>query len=359
MVAVTIKEVARDAGVSVATVSRVLSGKGAVREATRRRVLEVATRLDYVPHGAAQSLITRVTRTVGVILPDAHGEFFSELVRGIDLVSRAAGYHLLVSGFHSDSRDLVAILQATRGRVDGLIVMSPEADVEVLRHSLGEPVPVVLLNCAIESSEHDAIDVDNYGGARAVVEHLARLGHRRIAMVTGPERNVDSRERLRGFRDGVAAISGDRAGGEAVELAGDFTEHGGYLAGRRLLELEPRPTAVFAANDMTAIGILCALAEAGVRVPDEMTVVGFDDVPLARYLTPPLSSVAASMAEVGRRAMERLLLAMLDPAAHRPERERLPARLVARGSCAPPPGLQPDAGALPREIPGGGNGNGS
>jgi LacI family transcriptional regulator len=344
MVTVTIKEVARDAGVSVATVSRVLSGKGAVREATRRRVLEVARRLDYVPHGAAQSLITRVTRTVGVILPDAHGEFFSELVRGIDLVSRAAGYHLLVSGFHSDSRDLVAILQATRGRVDGLIVMSPEADVEVLRHALGEPVPVVLLNCAIESDEHDAIDVDNYGGACAVVEHLARLGHRRIAMVTGPEHNVDSCERLRGFRDGVAAISGNGAGAEAAELAGDFTEQGGYAAGCRLLELQPRPTAVFAANDMTAVGILCSLAEAGVRVPDEMTVVGFDDVPLARYLTPPLTSVAASMAEVGRRATERLLLAMLDPAAHRPERERLPARLVVRGSSGAPPGTRGERG---------------
>jgi LacI family transcriptional regulator len=343
MVTVTIKEVARDAGVSVATVSRVLSGKGGVREATRRRVLEVARELDYVPHGAAQSLITRVTRTVGVILPDAHGEFFSELVRGIDLVSRAAGYHLLVSGFHSDSRDLVAILQATRGRVDGLIVMSPEADIRLLRQSLGEPVPVVLLNCAIESDEHDAIDVDNYGGARAVVEHLAGLGHRRIAMVTGPEHNVDSCERLRGFRDGMAAISGNGAGAEAAELPGDFTEHGGYLAGRHLLELEPRPTAVFAANDMSAVGILCALAEAGVRVPDEMTVVGFDDVPLARYLTPPLTSVAASMAEVGRRAMERLVLAMLDPAAHRPERERLPARLVVRSSCAPPPAPRPEA----------------
>lgn len=354
--AVTIKEVARDAGVSVATVSRVLSGKGSVREATRRRVLDVAQRLDYVPHGAAQSLITRVTRTVGVILPDAHGEFFSELVRGIDIVSRAAGYHLLVSGFHSDSRDLTAILQATRGRVDGLIVMSPEADVEVLRQSLGEPVPVVLLNCALESNEHDAIDVDNYGGARAVVEHLARLGHRRIAMVTGPAHNVDSCERLRGFRDGVTELFSNGAGGEATELAGDFSEHGGYLAARRLLEREPRPTAVFAANDMMAVGFLCALAEAGVQVPDEMTVVGFDDVPLARYLSPPLTSVAASMAEVGRRAMERLLLAMLDPAAHRPERERLPARLVVRGSCAPPPGRRPEPGSARGPAPEGGQG---
>ena len=334
--AITIKDVARAASVSVATVSRVLNGKGAVREETRCRVLEVAARLDYVPHGGARSLITRVTHTVGVILPDLHGEFFSEVLRGIDRSARDAGYQLIVSGFHSDSRDLAAILQATRGRVDGLIVMSPEVDAESLRHTLHESVPVVLLNCATRFSQYDAIDVDNYGGARSVVAHLAALGHRRIAIVTGPDSNLDSQERLRGFRDGVAALLGDE--GEVIRLPGDFTEHGGYRAGHRLLDLDPRPTAVFAANDMTAIGMLCALSEVGVRVPDEVTLDGFDDLPMARYLTPPLTSVAASMAEVGGRAMERLVTAMADPAGHRPEHLRLPTRLVVRGSSGPAPG---------------------
>src|SRR5205823_2546675 len=140
---VTIRDVAREAHVSVATVSRVFNGGGPVREETRRRIRDIATRLRYVPHGGARSLITSRTNTIGVLLPDLYGEFFSEVIRGIDLAARRSGFHVLISGFHSDRAEIEAVLRALRGRVDGLIVLSPDVDAQGLRRNLPETLPVV------------------------------------------------------------------------------------------------------------------------------------------------------------------------------------------------------------------------
>src|SRR5436309_1311261 len=159
---VTIKEVAAEAGVSVATISRVLNGKGPVRETTSRRVLETCQALHFTPHGVARSLSLRRTHTVGLLLPDLHGEFFSEVIRGVDTESRRGGYHLLVSGFHSDRQEMAAVFRAVRGRVDGLIVMSPDREAAALCAYLPPGFPVVLLN-SVAGSVH-AITIDNYGG---------------------------------------------------------------------------------------------------------------------------------------------------------------------------------------------------
>jgi LacI family transcriptional regulator len=346
----SIKEVALKAGVSIATVSRVLNDKGPVAEETRRRILEAIERLRYVPHGAARSLITNQTDTIGVLLPDLYGEFFSEVIRGIDQAARRNGLHVLISGFHSDRAEIEAVLRALRGRVDGLIVLSPDVDAQTLRRNLPETLPVVLLNTRIDSQtpqaahgaaaglNFDAINTDNHGGALAMVRHLAGLGHRRIAMIRGPEENSDARERLRGYRDALRA--GGLEAAEPLELGGDFSEESGYRAGRRLLTLKPRPTAVFAANDSMAIGCLFALRAAGVRVPEDVALAGFDDIPIARYLTPPLSSVHVPIAELGMRAMERLLHAVEHKNEHERRRETVATTLVVRGSCggAPDPG---------------------
>ncbi|MFL6197228.1 MAG: LacI family DNA-binding transcriptional regulator [Thermoanaerobaculia bacterium] len=327
----SIKEVALKAGVSVATVSRVVNGTGPVAEETRRRILETIEELRYVPHGGARSLITNQTHTAGVLLPDLYGEFFSEVIRGIDLAARRAGYHVLVSGFHSDRAEIEAVLRALRGRVDGLIVLSPDVDAQTLRRNLPDTLPVVLLNCPVDDASFDAINIDNYGGAYAMVRHLAGLGHRRIAILSGPADNADARDRLRGYREALRD-AGREASGE-LELEGNFGEESGYQAGRRLLELRPRPTAVFAANDSMAIGCLFALRESGVRVPEDIAVAGFDDIPIARYITPPLSSVHVPIAELGMRAMERLLAAIPDKDQHQPRQETVPTSLVVRGSC--------------------------
>jgi LacI family transcriptional regulator len=343
----SIKEVALKAGVSVATVSRVVNGTGPVAEETRRRILETIEELRYVPHGGARSLITNQTHTAGVLLPDLYGEFFSEVIRGIDVAARGAGYHVLVSGFHSDRAEIEAVLRALRGRVDGLIVLSPDVDVQTLRRNLPDSLPVVLLNCPVEDAAFDAINIDNFGGAYAMVRHLAGLGHRRIAILGGPADNADARERLRGYREALRAAGCEMS--DELELEGNFGEDSGYRAACRLLELRPRPTAVFAANDSMAIGCLLALRESGVRVPADVAVAGFDDIPIARYITPALSSVHVPIAELGTRAMERLLAAIPDKNQHQRRQETVATSLVVRGSCggATDPGTgNPTGGGL-------------
>ncbi len=327
----SIKEVALKAGVSIATVSRVINEKGPVAAETRQRILAAIEQLRYVPHGAARSLITNQTDTIGVLLPDLYGEFFSEVIRGVDLAARRSGYHVLVSGFHSDRAEIEAVLRALRGRVDGLIVLSPDVDAQTLRRNLPETLPVVLLNTRVERLAFDAINVDNYGGAFAMARHLAALGHRRIALICGPAENADARERLRGYRDALRAEG--IAPSSALEIPGDFSEESGYQAGQHLLALEPRPEAVFAANDSMAIGCLFALREAGVEVPGDVALAGFDDIPIARYVTPPLSSVHVPIAELGTRAMERLLHAVDRKNEHERRQETVPTTLVVRGSC--------------------------
>src|SRR5690606_31269009 len=157
---VTIRDVAREAGVSVATVSRVFNRSGPVREPTRQRILEVADRLRYVPDSAARSLITRRTGTLGVLLPELYGEFFSEVIRGIDGAAQARGYHVLLSSSHANRGEIVTALRAMRGRVDGLVVMSPDIDAQGLRANLPESLPVVLLNCAVSGSAYDSLNID-------------------------------------------------------------------------------------------------------------------------------------------------------------------------------------------------------
>ena len=321
---VTIHDVAERAGVSVATVSRVFNNKGPMREATYQRVLAVAERMRYVPHAAARSLSTRRTSTIGVVLPELHGEFFSEVIRGIDVSARSRGLHLIVSGSHSDREEMSAVLRAVRGRVDGLIVMSPDLDASTLLRDLPDYVPVVLLNAVVDG--RPSITIDNAGGARAVVHHLAGLGHRRIAFVGGPANNGDAAQRRRGYRAGVRATGAESE--PSLELAGNFTEDSGYEAARAIARLSPRPTAVFAANDAMAIGALSAFHEEGMRVPDDIALVGFDDIPMARFLSPPLTSVKVPIADLGRRG-----LALLLDSSHTTRCETLKTSLMVRQSC--------------------------
>ncbi len=303
---VTIKDVARAAKVSVATVSRAINGHDNVAEAVRRRVLAVAHELRYSPHHAARSLSSRRTHTIGVVLPDLHGEFFSELVRGIDLVARDCGLHLLVSSYHGHPEEQASALRAMRGRVDGLLVMSPHVgNIDFLSENLAA-LPAVLINSQPTESDHIAFGIDNYGGARAMVAHLLAAGHRRIAFIAGPPNNFDAFERLRGYRDAI--LEADPTA-EPWVLPGDFSESSGHQAGQMLLESAERPDAVFAANDMMALGCLFALTQGGVRVPEQIALAGFDDIPIARYVAPSLTTMRVNMPELGAHAM-RLLLAL-------------------------------------------------
>lgn len=302
----TIRDVAREAKVSVATVSRALNGTGRVAEAARARVLEVAARLRYTPHAAARSLSSRRTQTLGVVLPELHGEFFSELVRGIDQVARQHSLHLLVSSYHGHPEEQGAALRAMRGRVDGLLVLAPfGADIttRAIAGSLSPLLPTVLINAGRDVSDHAVLRVDNHGGAMRMVEHLAGAVAGRIAFIAGPADNVEAQERLRGYTEALAL---HRPAQPPWVLEGDFTEDSGRRAADLLLAGTP-PAAVFAANDMMALGCLFALRERGVSVPEHIAVAGFDDIPLARYVRPSLTTMQVDIAALGSRAARRLL----------------------------------------------------
>src|SRR2546430_891776 len=242
----------------------------------------------YVPHSGARSLITSKTQTLGVLLPDLYGEFFSEGIRGMDDTAQKNGFHLLISRAYADRHGIETAIRAMRGRVDGVVAMSPDLDAESLLN-LPSTIPVVLLCSVSRGNEIDSLTIQNCRGAREMVAHLVSLGHRRIAIIKGSPRNFDAAERLRGYRMELreAGITLD----SSLEREGDFTEAAGYSAAMELLAMKNRPSAIYAANDSMAIGALSALREPAARVPEEIAVGGFDDIPLARYMDPALSSV--------------------------------------------------------------------
>lgn len=330
---VTIKEVAKEAGVSIATVSRVFNDSGPVNDNTREKIMAVARRLRYTPHGGARSLIMAKTNTLGVLLPDLYGEFFSEVIRGIDQAARSAGYQVLLSSSHNRADEIETAMKAMRGRVDGLIVMYPDIDAGIMTASLSDSMPVVLLNCDIAGDDYMSINVDNYSGAYAMVEHLIAVGHRRIAMIKGAANNFDAAERLRGYR--TAMKDGNAEWSEALEYIGDFTEASGFSAAEDILDLDPRPTAIFAANDAAAIGALSAVRQRGFTVPDDVAIAGFDDIPMAGYINPPLTSVHVPINELGARAIARLIDAVSGSGDAIEKKELLPTTLVIRESSGP------------------------
>ena len=293
----TIRDVAREANVSVASASRALNGMSNVTGDTRERVLTAARELRYVPHTGARSLITRKTDTIGLVLPDLHGEFFSEVIRGVDQAAWGRGLHLLVSNSHGAPEEAARAIRAMRGRADGLLIMSPHVDSELLAENLPDDLPTVLMNTPIRAGGRPVFGVDNQGGAAAVTRHLLECGFRRIVHIAGPAANFEASERRRGYLETLAGAAEPRL------LDGDFSEESGYAAGRRLAADEP-PDAVFAANDMMAVGCLRALQDAGLRTPQDVAVAGFDDIPIARLIR--LTTVRTDISDLGRRALERL-----------------------------------------------------
>ncbi len=326
----TIRDVAREAGVSVATVSRVFNDSAQVSAGTRRAVREVADRLNYWPNAVARSLITARTHSIGVLLPELHGEFFSEVIRGIDLTARRAGFHLLISSSHSEMSALMSVVLSLRGRIDGLIVMAPDQDAPANLQACAGSMPVVLINPGTSIDGCDTVSLANFDGAYAMTQHLLALGHRRIAIVRGPDRNMDARHRTDGYR---AALADEGLGDASLEFAGDFREASGAEAGRQILDMTERPTAVFAANDYMAVGLLSVFRDAGVRVPADIAVTGFDDIAIARYIEPALTTVHIDAYSLGERAVEQLLSLARERRSASNTHHLLPASVVVRTSC--------------------------
>lgn len=308
----TLKDVAREADVSIASASRAINGLDNVAEEVRRRVLEAAGKLRYVPHGGARSLVTSRTNTIGVLLPDIYGEFFSEIIRGVDVAARARGLHILVSGSHGDLGEAVTAVRAMGGRVDGLLVMSPFVDSQDLAAVLPLNLPLVTIASRIGRVEQGSISVDNFGGGVTAAEHLIEQGCRTVAHISGPSSNFEAQERHRGFMHVAGEAELDRA---PQVFEGDFTEESGYRGAKAFLAEcaqsgEAMPEGIFVANDMMAVGCLLALREAGKSVPGDVALVGFDDIPIARFVSPPLTTLRVGIFDLGRRGLELLVAAM-------------------------------------------------
>lgn len=297
----TIRDVARRADVSVASVSRVLNGFDKVSEEVRTRVGEAIAALGYVPHAAARSLSIARTHMVGVVLPDLHGEFFSEIVRGMESVASERGYLLLLSSLHKETSLGFSALRALRGRVDAAVVMAPHLSEEELAATLPPGVPVVLLNAPAGDHGQLSLTIDNASGARAVADHLLALGRRRFVHIAGPAGNADAAERAAAF--GTVLATRDDVLLETVQ--GDFQEESGEAAIAALIGGGHHFDAIFAANDNMALGALQALRAAGLSAPADVAVAGFDDIPLSRHLG--LTTVRVRIADLGRRALNALI----------------------------------------------------
>lgn len=308
----TLMDVAKAADVSIASASRVINGLDNVTADVRARVLEAASKLRYVPHWGARSLAMNRTNTIGLLLPDIYGEFFSEIIRGVDVAARARGMHLLVSGSHGDLSEAVAAVRAMAGRVDGLLVMSPFVDSHDLAAVLPLNLPLVTIASRIGAANHSAITVDNYEGGRLAVRHLAEVGCKRIAHITGPDQNFEAQERQRGYTDAMAEA---RPNSELFIYHGDFTEDSGYAAVREMIAGGTVPDGIFAGNDVMAVGALLALKEAGLSVPGDVAVMGFDDIPIARFTSPPLTTLRVGVYEMGHQGLQMLTEAFDNPGA--------------------------------------------
>lgn len=325
----SIRDVAKAVGVSTATVSRVINGRTGVSDAVRARVMAAADELRYVPDSAARALITGRTNRVGVLLPDIFGGFFSELICGADCAARRHGLQILLSATHGSAPEASQAIRAMRGQVDALLIMSPHVDSRFIRQHVGEHTPALLIGSRVRFGGVSHVGIENRLGASAMVEHLARLGYRRIAFIAGPEDNTDAAERLAGYRQALAQL---RPEAQPIVVPGRFTEESGFAAGHRLALLDPRPDAVFAANDATAIGCLLALREAGLRVPEDIALAGFDDVPLAQLIAPALTTVRVPVRSLGEEAIEHLAARLRQPELE-PLARKLPVSLVVRSSC--------------------------
>jgi LacI family transcriptional regulator len=331
----TIYDVARLAGVSTATVSRALNGTARIAPATQAAIAAAIEQLGFAPSTIARSLVTKSTQTIAFLLPDITNPFYAALVSGIQESALARDHTMLLCTTEGDperEEQYLNLLQAKS--VDGALVDGLVLPSDRIARFVREGFPIVCLDRDIDSRSIPLVQVDNRRGGRMAVEYLLQLGHTKIAHVTGVRELRISEDRLLGFRDAHKnyGITFD----EPSITEGNFTEKGGYEATRRLLDDHIAFTAVFAANDLSAIGVVTALTQSGFRVPEDVSVVGFDDLRLAAYISPPLTTVRQPAAEIAQRATE-ILIDLTQGTKVRTMRQLLPPKLVVRGSTAPPP----------------------
>lgn len=328
----TILDVASRAGVSKSLVSLVMLGSSAVSDEARHAVEEAVKELNYRPNAMARGLVRRKTRRLGVLLSDLRNPFFGDLSSGMLERARELGYELVfTTGDREWQFESLAIDALLELRADGLILAAPQVDDATVERAAKETA-IVVLNRRVESDMCDYVTDDDYAGGRLAAEHLAALGHTRIAHIDGGP-GAGAATRRAGFE---AAIRDLKLDGSCRVVAGSFTEEGGISGANELLTTGERPTAIFAANDLAAIGAVSVIEAAGLRVPRDISVMGYDNSYLSRLRHLSLTSIDQSASELGRIAINRIV-ERIDEKRTDAIRDILPPSLIVRGSTAPPP----------------------
>ena len=302
----TIYDVAKLAGVSTATVSRALNGTGQIAPSTRLAIDAAVEQLGYRANTIARSLVTKSTQTIALLLPDISNPFYAALVSGIQQHALTQGYTMLLCTTEGDAEREEQYLSLLRAKqVDGALVDGLRLPPDRIARFVKDGFPIVCLDRDVDSSSIPLVQVDNRLGGRIATEHLTGLGHTRIGHVSGDHVLGISDERLAGYWE--ALVNAEIEADPRLVAEGGFTEEGGYVAARALLDASPDVTAIFAANDLSALGVLHALTESGRRVPDDVSVVGFDDLRLSAFTSPPLTTIRQPATELATRATELLL----------------------------------------------------
>ncbi len=329
----TIQDVARHAGVSRQTVSRVLNNKGEVRPETRERVLAAIEELNYRPNAVARSMVSGHTCTLGCISPSLTDFTFASIIEGAQAEARRLGYFILTGSAPTEGEVESLLEEFLHRQVDGLMVFNPYADgrSRYLLPLIENGTPVVYLGNTPRGEPVSSVRCDDRDGGFQATRYLLELGHAAIATITGPPNEECVGDRLNGYRRALEE-NGLSVDNRRV-VSGDWSALSGYRATRSLLEAGVTFTAVFAQNDQMAIGTIRALREAGLQVPRDVSVIGFDDIPLASYFDPPLTTLRQPMTELGEQAARLLITAIREPNSL-PKRLLLPARIVERASCA-------------------------
>jgi LacI family transcriptional regulator, galactose operon repressor len=332
----TIKDVARAAGVSITTVSHVINDTRFVSDELRERVQAAMEELGYRPNILARSLRRGETKTIGLVVPDNSNPFFAEMARTVEDLGFATGYSVILCNSDDNLAKEAAYLEVLiTKQVDGVVFIASGSSQEHLVELSQQGIPYVVVDREIDGAWADIVLVNNELGGYVATRHLIELGHRRIACITGPSQLTPSADRVRGYRRALREFQ--IAEDEELVVPGDFRAQGGEAALERLLAVSPPPSAVLACNDMMAIGVLRAARKAGLHVPDDLSVVGFDDIPLASAVSPALTTVAQPITELASHSVQILLARMQNSEEGQPrQRIVLDPRLIVRdssGSC--------------------------
>lgn len=329
------RDIARIAGVSTATVSRVINKTGNVAQETYKKVRRVIEEQGYVPDTIAKSLRMRQTKTIGFVIPDIGNPFFPEVLKGVEAVCVEYGYNIILGNTNEDVRTERAVVRNLRQqRVDGLLMILVDESGATLRWGLKGSegrLPIVFIDRHIEGFQYDSVVIDNEGGAFQATDYLLQLGHTRIAIIHGPANMTPGGGRLRGYLQAMRAKGVEIVSDYVKE--GDFRTRSGYELAKHLMSLPTPPTAIFGGNNLMTMGIFEALRDMGVRIPDQVSVVGFDDFLLAAHLTPPLTVVDRPMSDMGRIATELLISRIENRDQTAVRKVVLPTKLRVRQSC--------------------------